>query len=73
MSQQQLLAGGGRVGFGAIGMLHEGLELPAQGVQQSPDHGVIQVVGGINEVLKEKGGDSTMLTVDPRTRSISRC
>lgn len=29
MSQQQLLAGGCRVGFGAIGMLYEGLQLLA--------------------------------------------
>jgi len=48
VSQQQLLAGGRRVGFGAIGVLDEGLQLPAQGVQQSPDRSVIQVVGGIN-------------------------
>lgn len=48
VSQQQLLAGGRRVGSGAVGMLDEGLQLLAQGVQQSPDRGVIQVVGGIN-------------------------
>lgn len=73
VSQQQLLAGGGRVGFGAVGMLHQGSELPAQGVQQSPDHGVIQVLGGINEVLEGKGGDITKLTTNPPTRSIGRC
>lgn len=73
VSQQQLLAGGGWVGFGAIGMLHKGLELPAQGVQQSPDHGVIQLVGGINEVLKENGGDITELITDLPTRSLTRC
>lgn len=48
VSQQQLLAGGRRVGSGAVGMLDEGLQLLAQGVQQSPNRGVIQVVRGIN-------------------------